>query len=148
MTEQTRDILITGASLLGGEPTDIALSGGTIVAIGADARNAVRDPRIIDAEGLIALPGLVDLHTHLREPGREDAETIATGRCGNSRRSAIRPASPSMPGMRISMSTTSGSPDDRFSCSRTSSASCPSPASATTRRSGALRIMSASPRRA
>ena len=49
MTEQTRDILITGASLLGGEPTDIALSGGTIVAIGADARNNVRDPRIIEA---------------------------------------------------------------------------------------------------
>ena len=69
MTEQTRDILITGASLLGGEPTDIALSGGTIIAIGADARNAVRDPRVIDAEGLIALPGLVDIHTHLRQPG-------------------------------------------------------------------------------
>ena len=79
MTEQTRDILITGASLLGGEPTDIALSGGTIVAIGADARNAVRDPRIIDAEGLIALPGLVDIHTHLRQPGGEDAETVFTG---------------------------------------------------------------------
>src|SRR5690606_21641048 len=34
---------------------------------------------VIDADGLIALPGLVDLHTHLREPGREDAETIETG---------------------------------------------------------------------
>ena len=34
---------------------------------------------VIDADGLIALPGLVDLHTHLREPGREDAETVATG---------------------------------------------------------------------
>ena len=79
MTEQTRDILITGASLLGGEPTDIALSAGTIVAIGADARNAVRDPRVIDAEGLIALPGLVDIHTHLRQPGGEDAETVFTG---------------------------------------------------------------------
>ena len=79
MTEQTRVILITGASLLGGEPTDIALSGGTIVAIGADARNAVRDPRVIDAEGLIALPGLVDIHTHLRQPGGEDAETVFTG---------------------------------------------------------------------
>ncbi len=33
----------------------------------------------VDCDGLIALPGLVDLHTHLREPGREDAETIATG---------------------------------------------------------------------
>ena len=79
MTEQNRDILITGASLLGGEATDIALSGGTIVAIGADARDAVRDPRVIDAEGLIALPGLVDIHTHLRQPGGEDAETVFTG---------------------------------------------------------------------
>lgn len=79
MTEQTRDILITGASLLGGEPTDIALSGGTIVAIGTDARDSVRDPRVIDAEGLIALPGLVDIHTHLRQPGGEDAETVFTG---------------------------------------------------------------------
>nr|WP_246001957.1 dihydroorotase [Allorhizocola rhizosphaerae] len=33
----------------------------------------------IDTEGLVALPGLVDLHTHLREPGREDAETVLTG---------------------------------------------------------------------
>ena len=36
-------------------------------------------PRSIDAGGLVALPGLVDLHTHLREPGREDAETVDTG---------------------------------------------------------------------
>ena len=35
--------------------------------------------RVLDADGLIALPGLVDLHTHLREPGREDAETVETG---------------------------------------------------------------------
>ncbi|GAB3281795.1 dihydroorotase [Kineosporia babensis] len=35
--------------------------------------------QVIDADGLIALPGLVDLHTHLREPGREDAETVETG---------------------------------------------------------------------
>ena len=34
---------------------------------------------VIDADGLVALPGLVDLHTHLREPGREDAETVLTG---------------------------------------------------------------------
>ena len=33
----------------------------------------------LDADGLVALPGLVDLHTHLREPGREDAETILSG---------------------------------------------------------------------
>ncbi len=34
---------------------------------------------VLDAAGLVALPGLVDLHTHLREPGREDAETVETG---------------------------------------------------------------------
>src|SRR4051812_7018096 len=34
---------------------------------------------VLAAGGLIALPGLVDLHTHLREPGREDAETVETG---------------------------------------------------------------------
>ena len=39
----------------------------------------MRDPRVIDAEGLIALPGLVDIHTHLRQPGGEDAETVFTG---------------------------------------------------------------------
>ena len=42
---------------------------------------------VVDAEGLVALPGLVDLHTHLREPGREDAETVETGtRGGRARR--------------------------------------------------------------
>lgn len=37
------------------------------------------DDEVVDGSGLIALPGLVDLHTHLREPGREDAETVLTG---------------------------------------------------------------------
>ncbi|MFT4187633.1 MAG: dihydroorotase [Aeromicrobium sp.] len=71
------DYVIRGARVLGGEPTDIALSGGVIEAIGAglDAGGATE----VDARGLIALPGLVDLHTHLREPGREDAETVLTG---------------------------------------------------------------------
>ena len=48
-----------------------------------DGRRAVDErptgAQVIDADGLIALPGLVDLHTHLREPGREDAETVETG---------------------------------------------------------------------
>ena len=79
MTEQTRDILITGASLLGKGATDIALSQGVIVGIGLDASGALTDPRVIDAAGLIALPGLVDMHTHLRQPGGEDAETVFTG---------------------------------------------------------------------
>jgi dihydroorotase len=69
------DWVIKGARLLGGEPADLVLHDGLIAEPGAAAAGAER----FDADGLIALPGLVDLHTHLREPGREDAETIETG---------------------------------------------------------------------
>ena len=67
--------LLTGARPLGGEPTDLLLVDGRI----ADAADAPADAVQIDAAGLVALPGLVDLHTHLREPGREDAETVESG---------------------------------------------------------------------
>jgi dihydroorotase len=66
--------LIKGARILGGEPTDFLVRDGVIVLGETDAK-----AEVIDATGLIALPGLVDLHTHLREPGREDAETVLTG---------------------------------------------------------------------
>src|SRR3954447_15034257 len=67
--------VIRGAKLLGEDPTDIAFADGVITAIGPDATG----DREIDGSGLVALPGLVDLHTHVREPGREDAETVLTG---------------------------------------------------------------------
>ncbi|MFI8007145.1 dihydroorotase [Streptomyces sp. NPDC086010] len=69
--------LIRGAKVLGGEPQDVLIDGETIVATGTglDAGDAT----VIEAEGRILLPGLVDLHTHLREPGREDSETVLTG---------------------------------------------------------------------
>jgi dihydroorotase len=70
--------LITGVRVLDGPPTDLLLKDGLVAAAGAEARSAVNVERI-DGDGLVALPGLVDLHTHLREPGREDAETVATG---------------------------------------------------------------------
>lgn len=71
------DLLVTGARLLGGPATDLLLRDGVIADIGAfDPPSGIER---LDADGLVALPGLVDLHTHLREPGREDAETIATG---------------------------------------------------------------------
>jgi dihydroorotase len=80
------DYLIKGASILGGEPTDILIEDGRIAGIGgfetlAGARSSTTGAELemVDATGLIALPGLVDLHTHLREPGREDAETVETG---------------------------------------------------------------------
>ena len=73
------DYHIKGARILGGEPADILVADGTIVAVGRVEGEAGRHAETIDAAGLVALPGLVDLHTHLREPGREDAETVETG---------------------------------------------------------------------
>jgi len=70
--------LITGAKIVGGEVADVLIDNGEIVAIGTNLETP-EDIETIDAKGLIALPGLVDLHTHLREPGREDAETVLTG---------------------------------------------------------------------
>ena len=69
--------VIRRARILGGEPADIAIEDGVITAIGTDL--PLGDSTEVDATGLVALPGLVDLHTHLREPGREDAETVLTG---------------------------------------------------------------------
>jgi dihydroorotase len=69
--------VIRNAALLGGEPVDLLLANGTVAEMGTGLRAA--DAIEVDATGLVALPGLVDLHTHLREPGREDAETVATG---------------------------------------------------------------------
>lgn len=69
------DLLITGARILGGQPADLLVRSGVF----ADPADAGPDVERIDADGLIALPGLVDTHCHLREPGREDAETIASG---------------------------------------------------------------------
>jgi dihydroorotase len=69
--------LVRGAAPLGGEPTDLLLVDGRIAEIGSGLSAA--GAHVVDATGLIALPGLVDLHTHLREPGREDAETVQSG---------------------------------------------------------------------
>jgi len=70
-----RDLLIRGADLLGRGPSDLLIRDGRFLDP-ADANGAVDQ---FDADGLVALPGLVDLHTHLREPGREDAETVESG---------------------------------------------------------------------
>ncbi|GAA1011375.1 MULTISPECIES: dihydroorotase [Streptomyces] len=69
--------LIRGAKVLGGAPQDVLIDGETIAAVGPDL--AAEDAEVVDAEGKVLLPGLVDLHTHLREPGREDSETVLTG---------------------------------------------------------------------
>ena len=69
--------LIKGARPLGGDAADIFVKDGRIATVGE--KLTVPSAEVVDAAGLIALPGLVDLHTHLREPGREDAETVETG---------------------------------------------------------------------
>jgi dihydroorotase len=74
-------IVIKGARILGEHAADLVISDGVIQEISTStlARTVTAGSRVIDADGLILLPGFVDLHTHLREPGREDTETIASG---------------------------------------------------------------------
>lgn len=73
-------VVLTGARPYGGDPVDVVLADGRITALGVGvAEGAPADATVIDASGKVLLPGLVDLHTHLREPGREDAETVETG---------------------------------------------------------------------
>ncbi|MBG6238091.1 dihydroorotase [Mycetocola sp. CAN_C7] len=69
--------LISGASLPDGTRTDLLLADGVIADVGTSLSSAGAER--VDADGLIALPGLVDLHTHLREPGYEQSETVLTG---------------------------------------------------------------------
>ncbi|MFJ8733288.1 dihydroorotase [Streptomyces bauhiniae] len=70
-------ILIRGAKVLGGEPQDVLIDGELIAAVGTGL--SAEGAEVIEADGRVLLPGLVDLHTHLREPGREDSETVLTG---------------------------------------------------------------------
>lgn len=72
-----RSFLIKGGTLADGSIVDLEIKDGVIVAIGKDLRSDGGE--MFDASGKIILPGFVDLHTHLREPGRENSETIATG---------------------------------------------------------------------
>lgn len=72
-------ILIRGAKVLGGDRQDVLLDrdSGVIASIGSSLE--APGAQVIEAADEVLLPGLVDLHTHLREPGREDSETVLTG---------------------------------------------------------------------
>jgi dihydroorotase len=71
------DVVIKGAKLPNGTVSDICIQGEHVVDVVKDYSGAAT--RVVDATGCVVLPGLVDLHTHLREPGREDAETVLSG---------------------------------------------------------------------
>lgn len=73
-------LLIRGARLYGeGEPVDVLVDNGVISEISPAIGSGSEDVEVVDAGGQVLLPGFVDLHTHLREPGREDAETVESG---------------------------------------------------------------------
>jgi dihydroorotase len=72
------DVVIKGGRVLdatGERVADVVVSDGRIAAVGDD----LSAPKVLDAAGCLVTPGLVDLHTHLREPGKEEAETVASG---------------------------------------------------------------------
>ena len=100
------ELVIKGATVVdqrGTRRADVAVEDGRIVARGPGPR---RRPEVLDAGGCVLAPGLVDLHTHLRQPGHEEAETVETG--AGPPRSAATPRSspcrtPSRPSTRAAM---------------------------------------------
>ena len=69
--------LLKDVSIVGGAPSDVLITDGVITEIGAGL--TAGDAVVVDGKGTVALPGLVDLHTHLRQPGKEEAETVLSG---------------------------------------------------------------------
>ena len=81
MPEREVTLVVRGGSVVGPEGVtraDVAVRGGTIVGVAASV-DAPKGATVLDAGECLVGPGLVDLHTHLRQPGREEAETIETG---------------------------------------------------------------------
>jgi dihydroorotase len=70
--------LLKGLTLPNGSKSDIEIRDGKISALSVSLSKAA-DVIEVDLTGSVVLPGLVDLHTHLREPGKEDAETVLSG---------------------------------------------------------------------
>jgi dihydroorotase len=76
-----RTVLIRGGTVVdatGGRRADVVVTGRRVAAVGTDL-DAPAGATVLDAGGCVVAPGLVDLHTHLREPGHEEAETVETG---------------------------------------------------------------------
>jgi dihydroorotase len=81
LPESTVTLVLRGGSVVGPEGVtraDVAVGGGAVVDV-AESIDPPKAATVLDASGCLVGPGLVDLHTHLRQPGREEAETIETG---------------------------------------------------------------------
>ena len=78
MSALNSNFLLSGLTLPDGTTSDIQIADGVITAVGKSLPKQSAD-QVIDFKGSVVLPGLVDLHTHLREPGKEDAETVLSG---------------------------------------------------------------------
>jgi dihydroorotase len=79
MSERT--VLIRGGTVVdatGSRPADVLIRASRVAAV-AEGLDAPAGATVLDAEGCVVAPGLVDLHAHLRQPGREEAETVETG---------------------------------------------------------------------
>jgi dihydroorotase len=77
----TGSVLLQGGTVLdrsGRREADVLIAGGRVVEVGT-IDSPPQGASVLDAAGCVVAPGLVDLHTHLRQPGREEAETVATG---------------------------------------------------------------------
>jgi dihydroorotase len=75
------DVVIRGGTVideLGARRADVLIRDGLVAAV-ENGIEVARAATVVDAQGCAVAPGLVDLHAHLREPGREEAETVATG---------------------------------------------------------------------
>jgi len=80
MTDTPRPILFRGGTVIdavGTRAADVLVEGDRIAAVGTGLDHPGAE--VVDVTGCVVAPGFVDLHTHLREPGREEAETIETG---------------------------------------------------------------------
>jgi dihydroorotase len=75
------EVLLRGGTVVdatGTRRADVLVSDGVVLAVG-ESLEAPTPARVLDAGGCLVVPGLVDLHAHLRQPGREEAETVESG---------------------------------------------------------------------
>lgn len=72
------DLLIRNTRPYGGDPVDVLVTDGVVATIGTGLATP-EGAEVLDADGAVLLPGFVDLHVHLREPGGEESETVETG---------------------------------------------------------------------